>query len=398
MSKDTADSSNVAAAEGPVELNEKNIKKAQPGDVLRDAKITGLHLRCFPEHKVFYLYYRTKAGTRRCPKLDTYGKITLEQARKAAGEILEKVAAGRDPGAELETEKNAPTMDRLWTRYREDRGEKKKTEHEDARIWNKYLAKWHTVTLKDGTKGGRDWKVAEVTYEEVAKEFKRITSEHGDYMANRAMALLSTVMGFAIAPLRWLEINPVEGLEMNPEKKRKRYMKLHEAVAIGQQLHAEAEANPASAAFIWLLILSGGRKGEIGKAKWNQLVGNRLVLDEHKTDQDGEDRIIYLGPEAMEVLGRLPRTFGTITGILDPKKLWNKMRIVAGCPDLRMHDLRHSFASEALSLGYNLAQTGELLGHASEQTTKRYAHLLEEMGASASAKIGDSIMAKMRPA
>ena len=379
MDKNITAVSSMAAA--PVELTERNIKAAQPGDVLRDVVVKGLHLRCFEESKGFYLYYRTKTGIRRTPKLDDYGKITLVQARDAARAMLTLVAAGRDPVAERETEKNAPTTDDLWLQYRQDRGAKKKTEKEDERIWTKYCQVLH----------GR--KVADIHYQDIADLFAGLSRT--PIQANRVVAMLSTMFGFAKAPLQWIATNPCEGLQTNPERKRKRYMKVHEAVAIGQQLHAEAEHNPASVAFIWLLILSGGRKGEIGKARWNQLDGNRLVLGEHKTDQGGEDRIIYLAPEAMEVVNRLPRTFGTITGILDPKKLWNKMRVAAKCPDLRMHDLRHSFASEALSLGYNLAQTGELLGHASEATTKRYAHLLEEMGAQAAAKIGASIMQKM---
>lgn len=379
-----------------IELTEKNIAKCQPGNVLWDARIKGLHLRVFPENKVYYLYFRTKAGVQRKPSLGRHGSITLAQARTAAGELLEQVAAGRDPIAEREAEKNAPLMSELWKRYREDRGLAKKTEKEDERKWNKYLAKFH------------DWKIKDVTYEEVAKVFHVIEQENGPIMANRVMALLSTIMNFAIAPLRWVEINPVEGLQTNPERKRKRYMKGHEAVEIGKLLFQEAQKNPASVAFLWLLILTGARKGEVAKARWHQLTTwkdpetgktrGKLVLGEHKTDQDGEDRVIQLGPEAMDVVSKLPRSFGTITGIQDPKKLWQKIRETAKCPDLHMHDLRHSFASEALALGYNLAQSGELLGHASAETTKRYAHLVDEAASNASAKIGGSIMEKMRGA
>lgn len=235
-----------------------------------------------------------------------------------------------------------------------------------------------------------------MTYEEVAAEFARVTKEHGPYQANRVMALLSTVMNFAVAPLRWIEGNPVEGLRSNAERKRKRYMTGAEAVEVGKVLFQEAHENPASVAFIWLLILTGARKGEIAKARWNQVRGTKLVLEEHKADGTGEDRVIQLSPEAMDVLKKLPRTSGTITGIQNPKKLWEKIRGAAQCPDLRMHDLRHSFASEALGLGYTLAQSGELLGHHSEATTKRYAHLIDEAAASASAKISNSIMNKMK--
>ena len=383
MSKST----DATTSDRPVELTEKNIKKAQPGDVLKHPTIKGLSLRCFPENKVFYLYFKTKTGVERRPSLGRWGNITLAQAVTAAGDMLTIVAAGRDPIAERKAEKDAPTMADLWKRYREDRGTKKKTEAEDEPMWKKYLTRFH------------DMKVADVTYEDVAKFFVAfpdpLAKRPGHIQANRCVALLSTLFSFAIAPLRWTTINPTEGIQMYPEKKRKRYMKGSEALEIGKLMFAESERNAPSVAFIWLMILTGARKGEIAKARWCDLKDNKLVLSEHKTDQDGEDRIISLGPEAMDVINKLPKTYGTITGILDPKKLWWKIREDAGCPDLRMHDLRHSFASEALARGYTLAQSGELLGHHSEATTKRYAHLIDEAATLAAAKIGGSIMTKM---
>jgi integrase len=97
----------------------------------------------------------------------------------------------------------------------------------------------------------------------------------------------------------------------------------------------------------------------------------------------------------MEVIGMLPRTAGTITGIGPPYKLWYKVRKEAGCPDLRFHDLRHSFASAALAQGLTLEQIGELLGHASTQTTKRYAHLIESTAHAAAARTATAVLADM---
>ena len=388
-----AGSGSDATNERPRVLSEANAKAALPGDVLRDPKIKGLHLRAMPTKKVFYLYFRTKAKVERRMRLGDYGAITLAQAQTAAKEILAQVGAGKDPVAKWELEAKAPTMADLWKRYREDRGLAKKTEKEDKRKWDVYLTRLHSMKVKD------------VTYEEVAKVFQEITKENGPYMANRVVALLSTILGFAVAPLRWITINPVEGLQANPEPKRKRYTKEWEFLKIGERLFAEAEANPASVAFLWLLILSGARKGEIAKAKWSQLTAwkdesgklvGKIELTEHKTDQGGEARVIHLGPEAMDAISRLPRTFGTITGVKDPKKLWHKILEDSGIVGLRMHDLRHTFASEAISIGYNLAQSGELLGHASEATTKRYAHLIDEAASKAATKISSSIAAKMR--
>lgn len=132
-----------------------------------------------------------------------------------------------------------------------------------------------------------------------------------------------------------------------------------------------------------LLLLTGARRGEIAAARWCDLHGAKLVLNTHKTDHTGEDRIIHLPKLAMDILAGIPNT-GTkerILGIQSPRKLWNSVREKAGCPDLRLHDLRHWFASIAISSGYNLSQIGELLGHRDADTTKRSAHLTDDAAA-----------------
>lgn len=372
-----------------LDLNEKAIPKVQDGDVLWDAKVSGLHLRCFAKRKVFYLYYRTKAGKQRKPALGGTDKITLAQARKAAGEILEKVAAGRDPGAELEEQRALPTTTELWTQYRQDRGKKKKSAAEDLRMWEKYCTKLH------------DRPVAEIKYQDVANLFASM--ERTPVQANRVVAMLSTIFNFAIKPLAWITVNPCDGLQTNKERKRKRYMTMEEASAVATWLEIEAAENPGTVAFIWLLILTGARKGEIAAARWSDLQGNRLVLKSEaeggpgfKTERDDDERVIYLSPEAMHVLDQLPRVEGqTITGIQNPQALWEKIRREAGCPDLHLHDLRHSFASLALGAGFSLPQVGELLGHKSAETTKRYSHLMNDAATAASAKIGGLAMARM---
>jgi len=365
------------------ELNERTAKAAQPGDVLRDAGIRGLHLRCFPERKSFYLYYRTKAGQERKPKLGDYGSITLTQARRVAQDMLAKVAAGADPQAERTAARAEHTLAELWAEYWKRHGSKKKTSAADLGIWNRYL--------KDKL-GSR--KLSAIGYTDIADLHESMADT--PIMANRVLAMVSKMFSFSHKPLEWTaERNPAKGVARYKETKRKRYMRAEEAAAIAKQLAVESTENPASVAFLYLLILTGARKGEIAKAKWSQLEGNKLVLQEHKTDATGHDRVIHLPPQAMAVIDKLPRTSGTITGIQSPQALWEKVRKAAGCPDLRIHDLRHSFASAAIGAGYTLAQIGELLGHTSTQTTARYAHLVEEAAARAAEDTAARIGAAM---
>jgi len=378
-------SSTAATQVRPRELTEANIKTAQPGDVLWDEKIDGLHLRVRATRKSFHLYYRTKAGVERRPKLGDHGSITLAQARKLAGEMWLEIGAGKDPSQARKEAKAEKTLTELWEEFWKRRAIKKKTSSEDARLWAKFLEPWA---------GGQ--KLSSIDYTMAADLHEGVTEESGPIQANRVLALLSAMFNFGVKPLEWIVKNPAEGVERNKETKRRRYMTLDEALAISAALAKREGAHPASVAFIYLLILTGARKGEIAKATWSQVVGNKLILSEHKTDGGGEDRVIHLPPVAMAVLNALPKVDGgTITGLASPKKLWEAVRVEAGCPDLRLHDLRHSFASAAISAGLTLPQIGELLGHSSTQTTKRYSHLMDEAAALAAGSIADRIMGQM---
>jgi integrase len=365
-------------------LKESNVKGMLPGEILRDPKIRGLHLIAKPTGKVFFLYYRTKGGLERRPKLGTYGSITLAQAREAAQKLLTRVAAGEDPSKASQDAKNEKTLTDLWDEFRKRKGAKKKSEKEDERLWNK---KCQSLATK---------RLSEITYSAMADLHESI-SEDAPTSANRTLALLSTMFNFAVKPLDWIEKNPCEGVERNKETRRRRYMTMDEAAGIHTQLEAREAAEPAGVAFIWLLILTGARRGEIAKATWGQLHGNALVLEVHKTDGSGNDRIIHLSQAALDVLAKLPKTTGTLTGVESPRTLWETIREKAGCTDLRLHDLRHSFASAGISAGLTLAQIGELLGHHNTQTTQRYSHLMDEAAATAATSTTDAIMARMRP-
>jgi integrase len=98
----------------------------------------------------------------------------------------------------------------------------------------------------------------------------------------------------------------------------------------------------------------------------------------------------------MEIIKGLPNTGNEelIIGISSPRKLWDTVRKKAGCPDLRLHDLRHSFASIAISSGYNLSQIGELLGHRDAGTTSRYAHLMDDAAMCVAEDIAGKITGK----
>lgn len=362
-------------------LSEAAIKDARPGDVLKDSKVRGLQLRCFDQSKGFYLYFRTKAGQQRKPKLGDYGALTLAQARKVAQEMMAEVAAGRDPSEARAAARQEHTLTELWDEYWKRHGAKKKSAHGDKGMWDRDLA---------GRFGNR--KLSSIDYSDVSDMMADMADR--PVSANRVLALLSKMFNFGYRPLKWAPSeNPCRGVARYKEKKRRRKASRDEIQLLVTLLRRELNGpQQGAAAFLWLLMMTGARKGEIAAAKWSEIAGDRLLLDEHKTDDGGYARIIYLPKAARDVLDLLPRTSGTITGIQSPQKLWNRLRKEAQCPDLTMHDLRRTFASVALSTGrLTLEQVMQMLGHTSAQTTKVYAWLMEDTATDAFALTAQAI-------
>lgn len=365
-------------------LTDKNIKSANVNDILRDEKIPGLYLKVNVNSKVFYLYYRAKNGVQRRPKIGTYGAMTISQAKEIAKTMLAEVTMGKDPSVDRTSTKNEKTMADLWKEFKVHKADKR-------RVGKEYEAQWRLYIEPRFAK----MKLSQINFSILSKLMKDMSDR--PIAANRTLTLIGTMFNFAIDPLEWVEKNPTGKVERYPETKRKRYMAGDEAAKIAEILHRDREKYPASVAFIYLLILTGARCGEIKNAKWSMIQGNKIVLTKHKTDRTGDNRIVRLPAAAMELLDTLPKIAdGTITGILSPVTYWESVRKEAGCPDLRLHDLRHSFASAALSAGLSLAQIGELLGHKSAQTTMRYAHLVDECAEAAATAAADQIMSRMK--
>ena len=365
-------------------LTEKNVKIASVNSILKDEKITGLYLKVNVNSKVFYLYYRTKNGIQRRPKIGTYGAITISQARDIARTMLAEITLGNDPSADRSASKDEKTIADLWAEFKTHKADKK-------RVGKEYEAQYRLYISPRFAK----MKLANINFSVLTKMMQEMADT--PIAANRTLTLIGTMFNFAIDPLEWVEKNPTGKVERYPETKRKRYMAGDEAAKIAEILHRDREKYPASVAFIYLLILTGARCGEIKNAKWSMIQGNKIVLTKHKTDRTGDNRIVRLPVPAMELLDTLPKIAnGTITGILSPVTYWESVRKEAGCPDLRLHDLRHSFASAALSAGLSLAQIGELLGHKSAQTTMRYAHLVDECAEAAATAAADQIMSRMK--
>lgn len=357
-------------------LTSAALSAAPPTATFRDVQVQGLHTR----GRKFYLYFRTKGGVERRPKLGEFPTMTVAQARDVARALLLRVAMGEDPMAERTAARAAPTLEVALAQFADEHLARRKSGANVKGILDRALGR--------ALLGA---KVADVTYGDIHRLHTGLRKT--PVLANRVVANLSVLFGKCE---RWgyraAGSNPCRGIERFPEKSRERYLRSDEAPRIAALLDAAADTHPAQVAFIYLLILTGARGGEIEAARWDWLDGRVLKLPDSKTG----GKSIFLPQAAVDVLARLPRTSGTLTGIAKPYAFWYALREEAGCPDLRLHDLRHSFASAALDAGLSLAQIGELLGHASTQTTKRYAHLLEEGAHAAAARAATSIAGRLR--
>ena len=190
--------------------------------------------------------------------------------------------------------------------------------------------------------------------------------------------------------------NPCRHVKRYKERNRERFLSPEETERLGEVLREAEDEMPSAVAAFRLLLLTGCRLSEIQFLRWEYVKDDCIELRDAKTG----GRVVPLGPEARAILAGLSREddnpwviAGKLPGshITDLQKPWRRIRARAGLEDVRIHDLRHSYASRALALGESLTMIGKLLGHTQVQTTARYAHLARDSIQTAAARITGSI-------
>jgi len=213
---------------------------------------------------------------------------------------------------------------------------------------------------------------------------------------NRVISILSAMFGYAEQlGYRRRGSNPCRGIAQFKRVLPQRYLTPSEHRRLGEVLALDEVGHAADVAIIRLLLYTGARRGEIVGLTWREVQPPRLHLADSKTGP----KLIYLNPQAEAVLAAVPRRDGC--PIVFPNRrgnrprnvdpYWVKARREAALTDVRLHDLRHSFASTAIMGGVPLATIGRLLGHALPETTARYAHLADEIVADAAERISGSL-------
>jgi integrase len=337
-----------------------------------DDRLKGFGVRVSPSGRKTYLiqYRNLNRGTRRF-KLGVHGKLKAEKARSRAKELLGKNEGGFDPSKERNTRRYAPTLADLARDYFEHHGPKKRASslRNDHSMVNRY------VLPHLGRKP-----VADVTRRDVQNlhQFMKGTP----HQANRALALLSKMFSLAIQ-WDWRLDNPARGIERYPEAPRERWLSQEELGRLFDALAAHPNQRIADA--VRLLILTGARRSEVLNASWDQfdLENGAWTKPSHHTKQKRIHRIPLSAP-ALKILADLrvatPDSEFLFPGrspgqpLQDIKKFWRAVTNAAQLEDLRLHDLRHTYASHLVSSGHSLLLVGRLLGHTQPQTTFRYAH------------------------
>jgi integrase len=213
---------------------------------------------------------------------------------------------------------------------------------------------------------------------------------------NRCIPVLSGMLQYA-ARLGYCRVgsNVSRGTPRYKRELIERYLTPMEYRRVAAALTAAEEANPTEVAILRLLVFTGARLSEITELKWSEVQPPRLQLWDSKSNA----KYIYLNRQAEALLASVTRTreselvFPNRSGSagVNPSAIWNKVRRKALVPDVRLHDLRHSYASAGIMDAVPLATIGKLFGHALHETTARYAHVADGAACDAAQRVSGSI-------
>jgi integrase len=361
--------------------------------IVWDSEVRGLGLRVTQAGvRSFLLNYRFQRRERRY----TIGQVpvwNIARARAEAIKLRQAIESGIDPIAVRQAERDTPTVAQALERFAEEH-------YPTLRASTQALYCGLIRTHIQPEFGKR--LVTAVTEKDVRTFYNRLNARY-PAGARQILNLLSALFAYAV---KWGDcpVNPVAGIKRERLPDRERYLNSEELA----RALAALDARPCSAAdIIKLLVLTGARKGEAAMATWDQFDLTAAVWTKpaHTTKQKRLHRV-PLSDEAAALLRRM-RASNPANALFVSKRTgepytrsgayltlqfyWNEVRRAAGIPDVRIHDLRHSYASSLINNGLSLAVVGGLLGHTSPHITSRYAHLADDTLRQATAIVGRAV-------
>lgn len=364
-----------------------------------DELVPGLGVIVLPSGtKSWVLRYRTQSGKQRTHTLGRCAELHPDHAREAALEILRQARGGEDPTAARRLRRSIPTFTELSSRFAELH-----YPHCKPRTVANYDGYWRLHILP---RWGQT-RVDQLTAADIRE--MRLKYRARPVTFNRVREMLAVALDIAIEE-GWRQDNPARGRNLRDyaEPKRRRYLTAEEAPRLGAALQAygdQSEIRWRFSALVTLLLVTGCRVGEIIGARWDWIDWDRgrIVWPDTKTGPDEG----ALSESALELLRELHRRCPGNPWVIAGSRLgrpmsgygrmWGEVRRAADLGDLRIHDLRKSFASVALAEGFGLDVIAMLLRHRSPTVTARsYAFLMEEQRRSASSQTAHAALARLR--
>ena len=378
-----------------VRLTDAGIARLKPGKteyLLRDSRVAGLGVRVRPSgHRSFVWHGQANGQTVRAT-IGSAALMTVEEARRECVALQngDRPASGGDAKNRSGIPLFRDYVLGEWSAASRNRMGISRLKFVDRMLRRQFLPAFGTLRLD------------RIRRRDVERWFDAY-SETAPGGANHALKLLRQILNAAVAA-GLIETNPTRGIGTNPRPKFTRFLSTQEIDRLHQTLDRLVDERPSrrqQADIIRLLLLTGCRRGEIVTLNWSEVDGDALRLTMTKTGP----RTVWLSGPARAILDRQPRNGSNYVfpSPRDPARplsgevgLWYRARREAGIEDVRLHDLRHTVASQAVSRGAALPAVARMLGHSDPTMTLRYAHVSDREIEAAAERIGKAIKAAMK--
>lgn len=352
----------------------EELARIVPGDAGKrrtnfDYVLSGFGERIHPSGRKSYVLQRTMGGKQRLITIGDAAILTERIAKDVARRLILRIELGQNPADKRKRGKKTPTYASFLRHYWEVA----------APTWKPSTLEIHDIYRRTHLEHAFTGKfIDEISHADAVRWHATLTRSAGPGAANRAMEILKAMFGKAEA---WGYLpehsNPFCGVKRNKGRKIERFLSQAEMGRLGEALARHRADKPNEVAVISLLALTGCRRGEILNLIWGEVQGRKLKLTDSKTGP----RVVWLGEEARAVIDCFPRgkkhelvfQFEMLP-VSAIQGFWRMLRTEAGIEDVRLHDLRHNYASLAARSSETLPMIGSLLGHSGVETTARYAH------------------------
>ena len=357
-----------------VRLNERRVHSLKPRRStynVRDRDLKGFGIRVLPSGAKRYFIHSQHRGRRVWKIVGQAGSIRADEARDRARTLLAAIREEIEEGSEA-----APDI--LFEAVADE-------------VFRRYARNWKLSTIKVNRNYYRNhilpWfegrPIADIDVHDVRRWFASLHNTPAS--ADRSAPILSVIMRQAeVYGYRQEGTNPCAGIRRYRRQGRERFLSTPEIRRLGEVLARHEADHPQAVAIVRLLLLTGCRKSEIVTLKWRFYREGKVFLPDSKTGP----RTVWLSSAARAILDSLPRR--VIWIFPSPRtdshltasridEFWYRVRAEADLRDVRLHDLRHSYASIAMTQGETVLTIGRLLGHRDPETTLKYTHLADSM-------------------